>query len=268
MPTIFLVNGVSSFPDPGDWNPTNTVECVGAGGVGSVKYTGGPELLDSIEGEPPPTVSLLKVGNAGGGGAYAKGTNINPTFPVGIAIAQYGSYGSQNYTGTSFGGSGPSDSTNALVWAADGTSGAGMNSGGYGGTVVKPTGFAGANGAIVMGQVGNGGGGGGSGGPRGAGGAGSGTNGGTGDGGNVAGTTAGQAGNKSTYWDSTHGTGGGGGGGTTANVNGGGGGLYGGGGGSQADSGTSVNGAGTSGLIVIIYTPYFPVVTAQSFVVV
>jgi hypothetical protein len=66
MTQVFLSpsNNLISFPDPGNWNPVNTVECIGAGGSGGTGLSAGSG------------------GGGGAGGAYAKGTNLTPTFPV------------------------------------------------------------------------------------------------------------------------------------------------------------------------------------------
>jgi hypothetical protein len=65
MTQVFLLAavGLQSFPDPGNWNPVNTVECLGNGGKGG-------------------TGSVAGGGGGGGGGSYAIGNNITPTFPA------------------------------------------------------------------------------------------------------------------------------------------------------------------------------------------
>ena len=80
MTQVFLYKGVTSFPDPGDWNPIdNTVECVGSGGMGGIAAQFPP-----LPGVPWPQRIF---GAGGGAGAYAQGQDLSPSFPVPVGIS-------------------------------------------------------------------------------------------------------------------------------------------------------------------------------------
>lgn len=244
---IFLLVGTTSFPDPGNWNPVNKVECIGtggAGGYGRVDY------------------------NAGGGGSgasYAYANNMVLTFPVPCAFGyNYGYNGATNFN-TDI--TGPLTSGN-IVSAQNGEAAPGYNPG-RAPVTAYPAGFVGGAGGYANGETYSGdcgGGGGGAGGPHGAGGAGAnattGTNfgaGGAADGGTTPGQPADHAiGVSGTQWDASHGCGGGGSGSSVAQVAGGRGGLYGGGGGGSPDKGSqnTSGGPGENGLIVLTYVPF------------
>lgn len=240
MTQVFLYRNVTSFPDPGNWNPANNkVECIGAGGNGSAAWN------------PMPPNGGPNVGFGGGGGAYAWAVNLNPIFPVPTGIT--GPIVGIN-SGTNFGSAAIWPNINALVSAQCGNSGQGMGGGGQGGSAGTPNGFAGGSGGS-MGGTGNGSGGGGAGGPLGAGTAGvTGGAGGAADSGTIPGGSQGQHGVSGTNWDAIHGIGSGGGGGITSGANGGAAGSFGGGAGSQAGNNTpQASTAGSNGLIVITY---------------
>ena len=257
MTQVFItspISGLPTWPDPGDFNPTNTVECVGMGGAGVQYYS-------PSAGWP---------GGGGGGGAYAIGTNVPVTFPVPYILTAnpaYTIFGSHTYT--------PPPSTPGTVWAQGGATslGSGMP-GGDAGTLYYPSGNAGGKGGSTQPGGTNGGtsGGGGAGGPHGPGTAAvnntspsTPTAGGAADGGTVAGGAAGSAGQSGTQFDATHGIGSGGGGGTAV-LTGPAAGSYGGGGG--GGFGAAAGGAGGGPLIVITYTPFVvpPGINAGTFV--
>jgi hypothetical protein len=59
MTQVFLLAGTTSFPDPGNWNPVNTVEIIGSGSGGHAGGTGGS------------TNTGLSFSGAGGGVGFA-----------------------------------------------------------------------------------------------------------------------------------------------------------------------------------------------------
>jgi hypothetical protein len=256
MTQVFLLTtgstGMQSWANPGNWNPVNTVECMGAGQLG---------------GSNPGS----NLGGGGGmGGTYSIGRNLTLTFPVSYCVMPGTMTG---YLCTTFNGSnsnqiGSNPGPNVVSATGNGTNNLAYNwpaAGAYNGGPGGPQDASGWN---------NGAGGGGAAGPRGPGNGGGGVSsvpggGGTGDGGNTAGgapgTSAANGGQGGTgnYWDASHGGGGGGGGGNGYNGNkylGGKGGQYGGGGGGStggyAAAGTYPGGLGGDGIIVLTYTPY------------
>jgi hypothetical protein len=263
MTVVFLNAGASSFPDPGNWNPVNKIECLGSGGKGANTYT--PPLAEEA---PALQAGPGNPGSGGGGGAYAYADNVAATFPVPVSI------GAKNLTGT-----GIIDitstwwkSTNTtlpdVVAAANGTTNnqSGLSFGGY---QFHPQGFKGGDGApsgSAFSGNGNGSGGGGAAGPKGAG-----TNGvqpstagglgsgGAGNGNTISGGMAiGVGGANDSQWP-PYGCGGGGAGGSgTVVTNGGPGGVYGAGGGGAGGSGATVGGSGQDGLMIITYVPFVP----------
>jgi hypothetical protein len=268
---IFLmttgVRLVQSFPDPGNWNPVNKVECVGSGGGGS-NGRGANQAAAS----------------GGGGGGYAYANNMALTFPVFFAVEYKSSGGNPlapSGTATNFNVNSYFATTAAgCVSAASATTGVTPAPIllsrdavvepfiiGTGGNAVFPAGFAGGaggGGSTAGNNTDRGGAGGGAGGPSGAGSAGAnGTTttfgaGGAANGGNVAGaTTAGAAGNSRTIWGPSFGVGSGGASSNDVSTAGGAGGAYGGGGSGGFGGATAgVGGAGTDGLIVLTYSPY------------
>jgi hypothetical protein len=226
--TIFLSSG-SSWTVPADWNSSdNTIEAIGAGGDGTYDAYWGNAY-------------------SGGGGAYAKVTNLSLT-PGGSVSYRIGAHGGSTGSGTS---------PTANTWFKDGSTlvaagGATDGNGGTTGNSVGSTKYAGGNpGAGCSwtdgyGNYWNPGGAGGAAGLHGAGNNGGPAdcaifilpgNGGSGD----AGYGGSGDGGNGTEWDASHGSGGGG--NCNSNPNGG---LY--GGGACASS-------GANGLIVITYTP-------------
>jgi hypothetical protein len=264
MTQIFIIpsgfGGQGSFPDPGNWNPTNNkVELISAGG------SGGPYSALNPNG-----------GGGGGGGAYAYATNQNFTFPVPWYLWGTGSSGTGSYSvfgSTNQGGgltSGPG------VSATNGSAALQGGSGGGGGASPYPSGYVGGNGAKWNSvSPTNGGGGGGAAGPHGAG-----LNasasittyaiaGAPGD----AGVTPGQANGGSPGWTGTqlnpwggggawYGSGGGGPGGSgptpTTTRNGNPGGNYGGGGGGVYQASGYTQGTGGSSIVSLTYLPLLP----------
>lgn len=253
-----LANG---FPDPGNWNPLNRIEAIGAG------QNGWPGV------EGPSSSS----GGGGGGGAYAFGVNVPVlSWPVPYTVwptvgAPYAGlvciWGSTQYSSVGAGAPG-------MVFAEIGYGGQ-YSSPGSGGFHFYPNGAPGGNGGTGSGGTTNtpGGGGGGAAGPFGAG-----SNGGAatttsfGAGGNANGnTTAGgfpASGNgiSGTEWGPLAGCGSGG-AGSIHRINAAGRGAVfggGGGGGAQGIVGTSgIPGPGGDGLIIITYTPLPPGMQAQ-----
>ena len=229
MTTVFLLQGITSFANPGNWDPVhNKVECLGAGGTGSSSFNQGQTIYS---------------GNGGGGGGYGYDTGLNPAnWPVLLQVMPHG-IGSNDY---------------ATYWVDHNTIRGGCGSQGTV-TVVGgdfyPKGFTGGSGAANS-TAGNGCGGGGAAGPHGAGGNGSvNGQGGAGDGGQTAGGGVTQSGAAGTQWDASHGVGGGGGGGAYNVVNSAGlGGAYGAGGGGAGISGGNGMPA-ADGLMVITWTP-------------
>jgi hypothetical protein len=201
-------------------------------------------------------------GAGGGGGAYAKGTNLDLSFPVPFNIAIKNQTSGSSFC-CNFGRSDNSQSTAAnTVSAQCGQRPGGVvgQVGGAGGLYYYPSGYVGGSGGSPPNQAqGVGAGGGGAAGPNGAGGnaANSTTTtasaGGTANGGTVAGGVAdGGAGISGTQWDATHGSGSGGGGAQTKTA--GSGGSYGGGGGGASSPSFNTIGEGSPGVIVITYS--------------
>lgn len=124
MTTIFLHVGVTSFPDPGDWNPyANFVDCVGSGGAGS---TGTVVPLYSWQ--------QRTLGGSGGSGTYARGQNLTVTFPVPVSIAAANAGGMTWFNGTT--------NTPPNVYAPSGSNANGTNPG-AGGAIGYPVSRAG-----------------------------------------------------------------------------------------------------------------------------
>jgi hypothetical protein len=273
---VFLTTtGGATWTVPTDWSNTNSIECVGAG-------AGGARGLVAVVSGP----------NGGGGGAYAKISNVASLTPGGSATYNIptggagagtdntsgGSPGSDTWMRIDGGGAAPANTTQGVL-ADSGVGGTpGVVSGGTGGTTANSVGtttFRGGNGTQQANGAFGAGGGGGAAGPNGNGGdatysgtvggtGGTGDNGSGGTGGAGGGSGSGLAGgngNAGTEWDATHGSGGGGGGGGTtgggggAGGTGGSGGLYGSAGaGGGYDSGSVGNGgSGRPGLIVATY---------------
>lgn len=234
MTLIFLASG-ASWTVPADWNNlSNTIECIGASGLGGPNARGG-----------------------GGGGAYSKISNLSLTPGSSITI-QVGAAGS-DYTdnlqpitrNTYFNGA----NLAASSVGAQGGKNPNITTGGTGGASgsgIGTTKHSGGNGGNASGNVG--GGGGGAAGPNGAGANGSGQTGGAGGNGSggAGGAAGANAGGNGTEFDATHGSGGGGGGGNNGAA-GGAGGNY---GAANGGSGLGISGVpGTDGLIVINYVP-------------
>lgn len=117
MTAIFLHVGVTSFPDPGNWNPFDSiVDCVGAGGAGS---TGN---IVSI----PGGWLQRTLGGSGGGGAWSRGQNLQLTFPVPVSIAAANTGALTWFNGTS--------ATPPNVYAPSGGNASGSNVGAGGAT--------------------------------------------------------------------------------------------------------------------------------------
>lgn len=267
-----------TYTFPIDWSYNNTVEVLGAGGSGGAYY-GSSGVTGSCCG--------------GGGGAYSKLTGApksgsTTTYQIGTAGpqnqrnaggAQGGTaggdtwFGAATYAASSVGakggGAGTATSTTSLTGASGGAAASGIGtikySGGASGDTSSFTGnrgVSGGGGAAGLNGDGNA--------SSGTGGSGV-TSGGSGDAGfGGAGGSAspriginGGVGGNGTEWSASYGSGGGGGGvdnvGSATNLVGGAGGLYGAGGGASGRDGTGpsacTGGAGSSGLIVITYTP-------------
>lgn len=244
---------------PADWNDANnSVEGIGASG-----------------------------GAAGGGGAYAKVTNLAPSDPVAYTIGTASNGHNTQFVDAStlvaaaafhFQGGATADSVGSTKFAG----GSAINGSSIcgGGGAAGPNG-AGANAGNATFAAGNGGGGGGGGsggtagtngsgstGGNGGNGSGSGGNGGTlnnngslggvGAGGGAGGGSStgtgknGGNGGAGHDWDATHGAGGGGGG---FGVNNSGGGFGTGGDGGNYGAGAGFNGTGSGGLLVVTYVP-------------
>ena len=225
---------------PADWNNTNTVECIGAGGA--------------------PYSNLGEGG--GGGGAYAKISNL--TLTVGASVPYQVGF-CQELTGQDTWFNGTTLAGSSV--GAKGGAGTSTGTGGAGGAAASCIGtlaYSGGAGGNSTGGFNLPAGGGGAAGPNGSGAAGANYNaggnggqGGNGEGG--AGGTAANPGNSGadgTEWGSAGSGGGGGGNNASDNGEGGAGGLYGGGCGAAG----GVNGAplGGQGIIVISYTPISP----------
>lgn len=277
MTQIFLLKGAyhgenRTWPDPGNWNPVNTIECVGAGGYG---YNGEP--WDGMQGGS---------GHGGGGGAYAKGTNMTPTWPAKYVVAHSVQAPSSGADSTIFNSHEWSNSSIVPAGTVKASIGqpatiGGGRYGGAGGYVFGPTGFGGGKGGDGTytpwsplaadkdeptprpATYDNGAGGGGCGGPNGAGSNGANGSaaaagvGGAADGGTVAGGGICQQGKSGTHWDASHGIGSGG-GGAMLDGNSGRGGNYGGGGGGGAAVSTFFkNGSlGGDSMIILTYVPF------------
>lgn len=258
-----------TYNRPSDWyHYNNTIECLGAGGGGGASQGGGsaPNNRSNSTG--------------GGGGGYGKYTNLvlgtTATYRIGSAptavaanaagVASTGNPGGDTwFDGTTFaganvggnGGSGGPASVSAAV------------NGGAGGSYKGTSGFTGGNGGNITytGTSKTATGGGGAAGLNGNGNNGTvnsagsvGTNGGSGDAGfgGTGGTGDASSGGNGTEWQVSpaYGSGGGGGGesSSTTSRNGG---NYGGAAGGIASNFTNVTGSvGTQGLIVVTYTPY------------
>jgi len=260
MPQIFLfTDGTSTYvrywSDPGDWNPDdNTVECLGAGGRGAAQIAA------------PQDNSWA--GGGSGGGAYAKGVNINPAFPVPYVVQpQSLVYSPSTLYHTVFGSTAYyfQDPRPGVVQAECGSAGIGGNpQTAPGGQWKYPTGYAGGSGGGGWAQLGGapyGGGGGGAAGPHGAGGNGTAANASTlgtpgyGDAGYTAAPGQGGAGVNGTQWGSCGcGSATWGGWPEYGPQNGG---NYGAGAGGATGmlTGARYQAAGSPGLIVITYTP-------------
>jgi hypothetical protein len=260
MTKIFLTSG-ATWTVPSDWNnASNSIEIVGAGGLGFAASSSGA--------------------GAGGGGAYSKILNAVLTHgsTIDISIAAGGSEADTFLK---------DNSSTIIVSAKAGKNGDGAHHAGAGGLAsggVGTTKYDGGNGAVNSGSSDGGAGGGAAAGPNGAGGNGSaspdaatgGAGGQANNGAGVAGGAGGAPGNHNganggngTEFDATHGCGSGAGGGGqqffVGNGSGGNGGQYGGGGGSAGKAafggGSTSNSTGGDALIVITYDPIttFPV---------
>lgn len=248
MTQIFLLavtgDPLNTWPDPGNWNPTNMVECIGAGGGANPG-----NLANGQSGSP--------------GGAYAVGNNIMPAWPASY-IAKQATLSTYNYYGTNFNST--TIGTDTTVGCVSAQCGNRSGSGGpvAGPTTVFPSGRRGGSSGSATGQSG-GAGGGGAGGPHGNGGNGANSVGTTPGGGGAAdaGTVPGQPtasapGNSGTEWDATHGCGGGGAGSAAVGTPSGTGGNFGGGAGGWFEGETTPTTLSGDGLIIITYTPYVP----------
>lgn len=235
-----------TYTSPSDWNNSNNSIETLAGGGGGALIGGG-------------------LGGGGAGGGYSKISNFSFATP-GTTTATYrvGSAGTSSSTPTAGGDSWFNGTT--LAGSSVGSSGGGVgtttnsnvsenNTGGTG-SAIGTTKYAGGSGWQASGGV-SGGTGGGAAGKNGAGNSATAANAaGSGDAGfgGAAGSSGatGGAGGAGTEWDATHGSGGGGGSGSS---NGGGaGGAYGGGAGGNRN-GTTGQGNGSQGLVVVTYTP-------------
>lgn len=217
----FLTSG-TSFTTPSDWTLTNSIECIGSGGDG--------RIAGATVGRP-----------GGGGGAYAKVSNL---FLSGSISYVVGAGGAQN--DTYFNGVASTSASLSCAPGRDATAavpGAGGSTTNSTGTT-KFAGGAGGTGLICSPETGEGGGGGGSGGPGGAGG--------DGDIG-TAGTCGGGFSSPGLEWNYGPGAGCGPGGYIAT-----GGELYGGGGGGGGAENCfydSAAGSGAQGIIVVTYWP-------------
>jgi hypothetical protein len=224
---VFLLGGITSFPDPGNWNAAaNKVECVGGGG------------------------SAGKVRNGAGGGGYGYDDNLAPAFPVPVYVTTTGTEIKPTWWVSETDTPGSIRGIRPPIGVATG--------GGF-----YPKGFKGGDGGLDPALI-LGGGGGGAGGPLGEGGAGQMTTGGSSEGGATLGGvgTSGSgnyasAGKPGTCWDALHGCGSGAAGGTKAYEYGGAGGAYGGAtGGTHATISNQQLKTAAGGLIVITWMPY------------
>ena len=278
MTVIFLTSG-SSWTVPVDWSSTNTIECLGSGGIGTSNGTygggGGGGAYAKISGFSATPGSSIPYQVGTGGGSLP--TYFNSTSTV---LADYGRSSIGSVTGGSgglaansvgtvvySGGNGGSTSGGAVAGAGGGgsagPSGAGKNGGNVTNSSYSGAGGGGANGGSSTaggngtattsgaGGAGTGGTGGGTGVTSGAGN--NGTLGGGGSGGQY--NYTGGNGGADTTW-TTKGCGGGGGGtGGNANLVSGAGANYGGGGGGEGVNDSGLQSVGGNGLIVITYTP-------------
>jgi hypothetical protein len=251
---FLLADGTSNvrfLPDPGNWNPYNKVECVGAGGMGGAG------------------INNVIAAGGGGGAGYAVGLNLNLTFPVPYYVAR-GNVAATGQTATNFNLNSTQSPASAVpnsVSAQSGDTGGSQGTGtSAAGTKVFPDGAPGGpGGASSTVAGGDGGGGGGAGGPHGAGAAGGSAAsgkfgvGGAADGGTTPGqTTGGGNGLDGTQWDATHGCGSGAAGSPTGQTPGGKGGRFGGGGGGGSrNAGVgNVGGYAGDGLIILNWVPF------------
>lgn len=131
---------VFSWPDPGNWTPfNNTVEIVGAGAKGQ-------NGSDSA-GAPGS-------GSGGGAGAYAKGVNLNPTFPVPYMINPANATTTTYYS--VFNGNSHTSQSPAAnkVYATCGIVGSWISTA-AGGSIFYPAGFKGGDGGVGTPQTPN-----------------------------------------------------------------------------------------------------------------
>jgi hypothetical protein len=138
-------DGVQYFPDPGNWNPVNTIICVGAGGHGVV--------YDSAGGS---------AGGGGGGGAYAIGHDIVPAeWPVPYwAYDPRSSTAGQTFTTFNKVDNLTNGSVPGEVTAQNATGPAIGGAAGLAGLLFYPEGFPGGAGGSAAAGTGGGGGGG------------------------------------------------------------------------------------------------------------
>jgi hypothetical protein len=265
MTQIFLYAGVTSFPNPGDWDAVaNKVECLGSGCRG-----GWAVIIPNVR-------TAKNAAGGGGGGGYGYAENLNPAFPVAVNVGlrdRSGIFNTQSPSNTYW------DTWALAPGGVQGYCGGtvSMTTGGAGGSFY-PIGYSGGWGGRGTGAFSTpGGGGGGSAGPHGNGVTGwasvpSGPEmppedspagfGGAADGYTVPGAVGlGVNGLSGTQWDALHGCGSGGSSSpvSPAGVLAGIGGSYGGGGGGQAGESTAgAPGSGADGLLIITYTPRPP----------
>lgn len=242
-----------SYSRPADWNDgDNSISVIGGGASGAIYHDG----------------AVQRGATGGGGGAFAgsvnlsiSGSNNYQVGPGGAAVPAVGSslVLGNNGTDTWFGGS---NFASALVGAKAGVGGK-QTASGTGGTAAASIGstkYSGGNSGTSSGSNSGCSGGGGGGGPTGAGGASSNVTstrsaGGSGGGGGGAGGAANSsaAGGAGSNMLNNFGSGGGSGGRSSANT--GTGGAYGGGSGGIYTAAASTTGAGSQGLIQIVYEP-------------
>jgi hypothetical protein len=135
---IFLVAGADNitiryFPDPGNWNSINHIECVGCGGPGNAGTTSGDGGS----------------GGGGGGGAWAVGENLSPVFPVPYFVGKSLWQSFPIPTNTVFNSDRPNVTSNQCVAAGNGMNpetGLGRYFGGPPGTTALPFGYPGGKG--------------------------------------------------------------------------------------------------------------------------
>lgn len=272
MPTVFITSG-TSYVIPSDYASLVSIECIGAGSLGSLTYGGGGGAyakITSLALTPGQSITI-QVGT----GTTSTVTNNNTWFNgASLAASSVGAQGGGQPTGgaasssvgtTKYsGGTGATTGANAYP-SGGGSAGPNGNGGNAGTAASARAGGGGGGGGGSVGGNGVASGDGGAGGNNylgaggGAGGASptfngsAGTAGGGGGGAGGVSITGGNggAGGAGTEYDPTHGSGGGGGGGagTSGSRNGAGGGLYGGGGG----GGSAASGVGGAGLIIFTY---------------